>query len=59
MVFDGNPNSKITCASGAECLLKCPAGTAGSSGCTFDTCANGTAEVCDDEETVACGADCP
>jgi hypothetical protein len=59
MIFLGDNSTNISCSSGAECLLQCPAGGAGQDGCNFDTCNNGTPEICGDNTHITCGATCP
>jgi MFS family permease len=56
--FLGNANSKITCASGAACLLICPNGVEDRN-CAFDICTNGAVQYCADGKTIVCGRSCP
>jgi hypothetical protein len=52
-------NCTFSCAQGAACIARCPAGAPGEQGCAFTTCAAGEVTLCPDGETQACGTSCP
>lgn len=55
--LDGN--CSFICEPGARCVARCAVGSPGSQGCTFTVCAAGEVTLCDDGETMTCGAACP
>jgi len=52
-------NCSFTCGAGSECTATCPGASPGEQGCAFTSCAAGEVTLCDDGETLTCGAPCP
>lgn len=48
-----------SCASGSDCVVECPPGTAGTQNCDIVACSHGAPVVCPGGVAVACGAPCP